>query len=395
MPGVGYEGLRAHDPGSARESEAAANGRVGPRTLLPSRYSSAVPSGPLGSLVREPALSPKATMTAATKGEKPTPLDIVYLLGAHRSGSTVVGAMLSAAPGVFFLGEAYRFPTPLFWPPERLKTLSWPRDPTVGCSCGVPGAECPFWSEVRKELERRAPLLDRLADGQRRYERWSSLPARARAAVRHDPAWEAHLDRHMEFLRLVADRAGATMLVDGSFSAVRGSLYRSADLQGGRAYFVHMVRDGRSFLDSELHSTGRDPETPTGWLRTLPVILGRWVVYNLAGLWLWIRDPRSYIRIRYEDLMLDPVEALGRIGRFLGIDYSRTAAELAAGNPVEMRHIYAGNRVRLLGRVSLRRELAGPPRLAPAVSAAFWTVAGWLALLFGYRPGRRRSGPRP
>ena len=339
----------------------------------------------------KPSFTSKASTASVSAVAKPVPLDIVYLLGAHRSGSTVVGAMLGAAPNVFFLGESYRFPTPLFWPTERLKMLSWPRDPTVGCSCGVPGAQCPFWSEVRQELERRAPFLDRLAQGQRRYEQWTSLPARARAAIRRDPAWEAHLSRHVEFLRLVARRAGATMLVDGSFSAVRGSLYRSADLQGGRVFFIHMVRDGRSFLDSELHSTVRDPETPTGWLRTLPVILGRWMVYNLAGLWLWIRDPRSYIRIRFEEIMLDPAEALGRIGRFLGVDYSRAAAEIAAGEPVEMRHIYAGNRVRLLGRVSLRRDLAGPPRLPTAVSVAFWAVAGWFAILLGYRPGRSRS----
>ncbi|MGC2359216.1 MAG: hypothetical protein WA691_02790 [Thermoplasmata archaeon] len=338
--------------------------------------------------VPDPTFSARNAVGASSVASPATkPLNLVYISGAHRSGSTFLGALLGADPQAFFVGEAYRFPRPMFWPP----------DPSRGCSCGVPVERCPFWTEVRAELERRTPLLERLEEGQYRYERWTKVASIFGRKDRADAELDAHVRRMTEFLRVISAHADAPTLVESSFSAVRGNLYRHADLGGGQVRFLHLVRDGRNFIASE-RSVTHDPEAPSAWLRTEPVIIGRWVLFNLAAILLGMRAPESYLRVRYEELMRRPEETLAEIGAFLRMDLSDVARRASRGEPIPMRHLAAGNRMRLLGSVTLRSELARSPQLPVASTVLFWTLGGWLALLLGYRPGRRsdraaRSGP--
>lgn len=335
-----------------------------------------------------PDLPSSSSNAAGTGGEtpsRPPRVDVVYITGAHRSGATIVGALLGAAPGAFFEGEAYRFPRPIFWQAA----------PGRECSCGSPAERCPFWSEIRTELEHPAPLLEELEKGQRRYESWAAFPARVGAALRRNPELDNHVRRMTEFLRVVATRAEARVVVESSYSAMRGSLYRHADLGGGRVRFLHLVRDGRSFLASE-HFATSDPEAPPPWLQSSPAIVARWVVFNVAATLLRVRDPGSYLRVRYEDILLRPAETLAQIGAFLDLDLSDVVRSVAMGQAIPMRHIAAGNRVRLLGHFTLRRDLAAPPRLPPSTSILFWVFGGWLAILLGYPLKLRHAeGGRP
>lgn len=263
--------------------------------------------------------------------------------------------------------------------------MFWPGDPERGCSCGVPVDQCPFWTEVRAQLGQRTPLLEELERGQRRYESWAGFWRSWGKRPGLNEGLDAHVSRMEQFLRVIAQQAGAQTIVESSYSAVRGRLYRRADLGGGRVRFLHLVRDGRSFLASE-RSITFDPEAPWPWLRWSPVIIARWVLFNFAALLLRLRDPGSYLRVRYEELVLRPAETLARIGDFLQLDLTDVARRVTAGEAIPMQHLAAANRMRLLGRVSLRSDMARPPRLPLATSALFWVCGGWLALLLGYRP---------
>ncbi len=327
-----------------------------------------------------PPPSSNAAATTGPTAAASSALDVVYILGAHRSGSTFLGALLGAVPGVFFEGEAYRFPRPIFWP----------GDPGRLCSCGEPLDRCTFWSVVKAELEQRSPLLEEVDRGQRRYESWGALSNRLAALVRPDPELTTYVRRMVEFLRTVAAHGEARTVVESSFSSLRGSLYRHADLGGGRLRYLHLVRDGRNFLASEMPITW-DPEAPWPWLRTRPVILARWVVGNLSAVLLGFLDPSSYLRVRYEDLLLRPEETMARVGAFLGLDLSGIARNAGSGGVIPMRHIIAGNRLRLVPRLTLRPELSRTPPLSTATTVFFWTFGGWLALLLGYRPGSRTA----
>src|SRR3712207_9509572 len=66
-------------------------------------------------------------------------VDVVYIAGDGRSGSTLLSRLLHQVPGWLALGEV-RY----FW--ER--GLQQDR----ACECGRPFSECPLWSRVADEL---------------------------------------------------------------------------------------------------------------------------------------------------------------------------------------------------------------------------------------------------
>lgn len=303
------------------------------------------------------------------------PIDLVYVVGAHKSGATILGSILSNAPGVFFAGELYRFPYPIFDPgnPERR------------CSCGAAVIDCPYWSGLARHSRSTPNLLPELRRGQLRFERWSHLPSTWWAAARNDPTFRANGARMAEFVRLAAAEDGARTVVETSFSPLRAWLYaRSAPRDRLRVRFLHLVRDGRGFLSSELAITN-DPEAPR-WVFLAPVVVARWVGSHALAMLFSLQGRSAYRRIRYEDYVTDPDRTLAEVGDWLGIDLTAVRTTLREGGALPMRHVIAGNRVRLTGEVRLRRELAVPKSLPRGVTALFWSFGGWLALALGYRP---------
>jgi hypothetical protein len=302
-----------------------------------------------------------------------SPPVLLYIVGHHKSGSTVVGTLLGAHPDAFFAGELYRFPSPI-WTPGN---------PNRFCSCGAPVLTCPFWSQVRSDFEQ-GHTLDELREGQRRFESWRALPRTmfARGSTRRD--LRRHASTMESFLRTVARRSDSRVIIESGFGALRGWIYR---LNGPRylsVKYLHLVRDGRGFMWSE--SRDEAPAEAGGqWIRLPPIVVARWAGMNLLSMLLCLGGRDRYLRVRYEDLMRDPRGTLQRIGRFCGVDYTEVIARVEAHVPIPMRHVAAGNRNRLRGTVVLQADLGWTTGLPRASRALFWLISGWLARLYGYR----------
>ena len=65
---------------------------------------------------------------------------VLFIVGASRSGSTLLERLLNELPGVMSVGELQRV---------------WRRGFVENqlCSCGQPFHDCPFWGEVRQRLQ--------------------------------------------------------------------------------------------------------------------------------------------------------------------------------------------------------------------------------------------------
>jgi hypothetical protein len=308
---------------------------------------------------------------------------MVYIAGAHRSGATPLGAILAGNPEIFYGGELYRIPHPIFEVPDLRR----------GCSCGVPVDSCPFWTEVRTRLGSEPGMLEALREGQLKYERWRSLIPTLWRRARRDPGLLDHISRMGRFVRVLAKTSQSRVVVESSYNPLRGLLYRDP-ASGLEVRFLHLVRDGRSFLGSERKAEDR-PEANWRWLRTTPFIVGRWISYNvLSVVLLELRGP--YLRIQYEDVIATPGVVLRKVARFIGVDLSAVVGQVEAHEAIRMRHVAAGNRMRLDGEVRLQHEYSMFPPLPALTRIAFWGLAGWLALGFGYRPTwGRRLDPLP
>ena len=299
------------------------------------------------------------------------PPELVYVTGSHRSGGTILGVLLSAHPEIFFPGELNRFPVPA-WDPGRL------------CSCGAPLRECALWSKVVGNFADGNSLVE-MRRGQVRFELWRSMPVALVSQLVRTRPLRKHVTQMAELLEEIARQTGKRVIVDASRDAVRGRVASMLETRGFRVRYLHIVRDGRSYLWAETYRPDGTVGGTRTWRHAPMVLAARWVATNLFPLLLCYGGSRRYLRIRFEDLTTRPAEVLARIGGFLDLDMSDVIAKVTAQEPLPIVHVLGGSRFRFQGTTTLRREAGTPDRLTAGARATFWVVAGWLAGFFGYR----------
>ena len=147
---------------------------------------------------------------------------LLYIAAWGRSGSTILGNILGALPGVFDAGELRHF-----W------GRSGRQDRT--CGCGETLAACPFWREVRAELLADADLpTDDFASDPRLAARGDPGPAdpAGRSASSASDLPSVPFGGYIQSLRslygAIAKVSGAEVIVDSSKKTGYGALARTA-----------------------------------------------------------------------------------------------------------------------------------------------------------------------
>jgi hypothetical protein len=299
---------------------------------------------------------------------------VLYIMGLWRSGSTILDIILGSHAEVEGVGE--------------LRSLQAGWLAGAICACGASSSKCPFWSQVR---ERWAASIGgdesgRLMALQDRFERSRSLPTLLAEGL----VWKSRTFR--EYARLlgalylaIADVGGRKVVVDSTKYPARAlalSRIHAVDLR-----IVHLVRDGRAVIWSwrrkantdlrgnVLHVDADDVvrEMTTSWIRA----------NMLSGLTRKLGRTPS-LRVLYEDLMADPCAELARIGGLVGVDFTDVANRLLREEPLEVRHLASGNRVRTAEAIKLRPDLEWHDKLPEEDRREFWRRAGWLARRYGY-----------
>jgi Sulfotransferase family len=294
----------------------------------------------------ESAGAPRAAIEAAEGGS--TTVHVVYIMGAGRSGSTLLGILLGNGKDVFYAGELD----------------AWMR------RGGVPNGECgglaAFWSVVS---DRMATWLDQpRPDFFSTLEHPRSLLARRRRA--HQAAYRRY---NRDLYRAISQVAGASVVVDSSHFPLRRWHLRG--LGGVEVSTILLVRDPRTLVKAFQKPVQKPKPT---WSAALYV----WVVLALSGA-VYATLPRDRrIVVRYEDVLADPQESLARLARWLGTDLSGVDPDrLVPGT------VFQGNRMRTQPLVRVDRSAAEAP---PAGWCTKLLMTPW-ALAFGY-VGRRGRG---
>jgi len=274
---------------------------------------------------------------------------ILYIAGAGRSGTTLLAMLLGELPACVSVGEVRHM---------------WQRGVRENqlCACGLPFAECPFWSAVGErafggwdaaEAARQVELL-------RRVDRLRHFPQVAvrgvSARFRADLAEYAARQRRV--YEAVAGVSGRHVIVESSKSPTYAVILRS--VAGLDVNVVHLVRDSRavaySWTRTRVMPEIRDRDAHMATFRPSQASL-TWLGNNLAIDSMWGLGLHPTV-MRYEALVRDPVREIERALR------SRVPEALAAGldrlrgPSVELgtQHTVAGNPVRFR---------SGPLELAP------------------------------
>ena len=269
-------------------------------------------------------------------------LNVAYIAGYGRSGSTLLERIVSTHPNVVGLGEiAYLADT-------KLADFYW--DAAEGI---------PLWDKAAEELRFQPDELAKRAKIQKQHE--SRLTGWFYWLFRTPTA--KYLEHTSEVLEAIhkAAPAGTTWLIDSSKTArdrfFRPFMFRR--LTNVNTCMIHLVRDPRGSVQSVRRGSNAAMERgePRHFRFAFLRSVYGWTMSNLAGvLYRALYGPENYVRLRYEELASDPVTCLKRLEPVLGVDFTATAALIQAAKPLPAGAQFAGNRMRLESVIKLKTD---------------------------------------
>lgn len=295
----------------------------------------------------------------------------LYILGRPHSGSTILNILLGNGASTVSVGQLVS---------DIGKSENF-------CSCGAKIGECPFWCEVRREIE---------AAGFPWSEVTSASMAQAHVRQLWRTWWAGPADQRFTRLAAITKAleqaitkvAGKPVLCDSSKEATR-ALFLMKYYPAAKVIFL--VRDPRSAVashywrfrsESRFHFLRKNHFLPR-WMGPIVLTLAAasWTVGNLLGELAVRIAPERVLVLRYEDLRDRPKEALARITRTFGIELQDVREMLDRGAVVEIGHNIGGNQVRLEQEVRFdaNKERTRPriPRWLETMTVALcWPLMG-------------------
>lgn len=242
---------------------------------------------------------------AQPKAPLPSAMKALFIVGAGRSGSTILGNVLGEIDGVCHAGELN----------DLWSLLAKGRY----CGCERLLSDCDFWAEVLAAVRGggHLPAGDPVAisSWHRRTLRYRRLPS---LLLQPSADAERYAQVSGDLYRAIARVSGARIVVDSSKGAPGAALLRL--IPGIEAYFVHLVRDPRGVA----YSWERTKAPPRG---ATARDMRRWTPGRVARNWLAVqlmvevsraRIGGRWLTLRYEDLAEQPRAMLERTLEFIG-----------------------------------------------------------------------------
>jgi hypothetical protein len=233
------------------------------------------------------------------------PTAVMFIAGTGRSGSTLLERLIGAYDG--------------FWPVGEMRFV-WERSFAHNqlCGCGQPFHSCPFWQAVSREAYNRESTDVGHVDANFRKDaidriRYAPFLLAGRRPVHVQRALRSYGEILEPLYDKIRQVSGARVIVDSSKDPTHGLVLSS--LHGLSVHVVHLVRDPRAVVFSwgrkrrrpEIH--WQEQDMPIERVRTSA---GRWSMHNVLAELLSI-SASSYVRIRYEDFLKDPVSTMRKI----------------------------------------------------------------------------------
>lgn len=233
---------------------------------------------------------------------------VLLIAGMGRSGSTVVAELLGQMKTFESIGEAS-----VLWNRGLLENQL--------CGCRVPFRECAYWRKVvdpgletsRAEIER----ISQLRSGFLTLRFLRRLARGDTSGIRRDAREYAAILGPL--YRKIKQATGCAVIVDSSKEPMLGyviGMIRDVDL-----HVLHLVRDPRAVAFSWRRKKLSTPEgtgsqyMPRFSMRRTAVV---WSITNALCEALGRLPSWRYMRLRYEDFVLDPEKRLADIRDFVG-----------------------------------------------------------------------------
>jgi hypothetical protein len=289
------------------------------------------------------------------KSSPETSVKLLYILGAGRSGSTLLDLLLGSHAEIFSLGEIANLPAFL--------RLNWE------CGCGSKINECRFWTYILKNNFRNL-LHFRSLTPQLSTRRKILYLLSSSKKTQNDIK---HADVEKMIFQRILDKTNKTWLVDSSKDSNRLFYLRKFNLFEIKV--IYLVRDGRGYVNSQKKPLRlkalfrKDPNPVPVWKSSM-----QWVKYNIISFYVTrlLLKREDWIMIRYEDLARDPVRELKKVCSFIKVQYDKDMLNFSK----KINHNIGGNRMRFEKNQEIKLDEAWKHDLTNQEKMVFCLIGG-------------------
>ena len=280
-------------------------------------------------------------------------IPLLYLLGAGRSGTTIVATVLNAHPEICTVGEMHQF-------------LQYLYKGGI-CSCGEPLNDCEFWKKILDDLQWDREKINEdyaYSENKERHRNIGKLLLSRRVD-------KLYLDIHEAIFTSIQKHASKEAFLDSSKYISRFLLLRKSKVLNTKGIFI--VRDIRGVI----HSFNKQVQTPRKpWSSIL-----YYLAINLYGELVYRLD-KNVIKIKYEDFIDNPGVQLEQIYKHI---FDKHQKEVILQEVFEMPHIIGGNRMKKQNKISIRKDLEWKSSIKRYKQIIYYIAALPLMILNGYK----------
>lgn len=282
-------------------------------------------------------------------------INTVYLLGAGRSGTTLLATILNNHANIFTIGEMHQF-------------LDYVLD-DKDCSCGENLSNCLFWSPILKELDLTLIKNKDNVELSNSLEKHYLIPFYLLGKKIH-LIYKKIIDMVFNTVNTKVDKP---WILDSSKYISRYLLFRknkNINLKG-----IYLVRDVRGVINS----FGKNVQTPK---KPLSAII-YYSLINISAQWVCFFDKRV-LKIKYEDLVNNPDKTLHKIEAHL---FKGSSKNLTISNETfTIPHIIAGNRLRSQKKLVIKKDMNWKENMSRGKQILYYFLTCPLMILNKYKP---------
>jgi hypothetical protein len=239
----------------------------------------------------------------------PPSIDVLYIGGYGRSGSTLLHRLLGTAEGHFPTGEASRI-----WSYHLLHNQP--------CGCGRPFRECAFWMAVMDEAFGGIDCVDArhvMALRKATLGNWPRLVFRRLRTETYERQLQEYGAIVERLYHAIQQVSGCQVIVDSSKSTAYALMLTG--IPSIRLSMVELIRDSRACAFSWQRRKERIDALDKAMMmdrQSLPRSAVEWSL-RLSTLPLVSRRAAVHVTCRYEDFAEEPRQTLAAIAAELGI----------------------------------------------------------------------------
>ena len=310
---------------------------------------------------------------------------IIIIVGVARSGSTLLAKAIGGHSKCFTLGEVNRFNDEI-------------NNSETQCGCAEKLSECIFWNKVLDKLKNKLNSNIEIKEGIFQIGIFNQLTKskihKLISTVLFNKSYDSkivniEIENTYKLYNLLFKETNSGVLIDSSKNLFRALVLASRAKKDIQFRFIHLTRDGRGVLNSNLKSSysviNKDGTSQIyeGITDKKPIkIINNWLYINIRNFMiLYLFNRKKTIFIRYEDFTDNPSKYLKQIYKEVNLDYEEAVLNLG-GNE---NHILGGNASRINAKKIRKQDEDWKKRMDKKMIKKFNNRAGLFNIILGYK----------